>query len=199
MNVIGSSLDKSIARTEQSVVTQLMWIAAFTVATVAAARLEIPHQPVPYTLQTLVVLLSGAFLGARNGAISQVLYLAAGVLGAPVFAMGGLGMGSLLGPTGGYLLAFPVAAGVVGYVIRMRRTLPWAFLSMGIGMTIIFLSGTIQLYAVVFRKWSDAFVSGFLIFSWWDMLKLSAAAMIYHEVAKPGVLDRWFGRSWRDL
>ncbi len=184
MNFTGSSLDQSIVRSEQSVLTQLMWIVLFAAATAAGARLEIPHQPVPYTLQTMLVLLSGAFLGARNGAISQVLYLAAGVFGAPVFSSAGYGPAVLLGPTGGYLLAFPAAAGVVGYVIRARRTLPWAFLAMAIGLVLVFTCGTIQLYAVVFRNWSRAFTAGFLIFSWWDLLKLSAAAMIYHEVSK---------------
>jgi len=139
---------------------------------------------VPYTLQTMFVLLAGAFLGARNGAISQMVYLAVGVLGAPVFSMGGFGIARLLGPTGGYLLAFPVAAAVIGYLVQARRTLLWSFISMAIGLTIVFVSGTIQLYAVVFKSWSDAFTAGFLIFSWWDVLKLSAAAMIYHELSK---------------
>jgi biotin transport system substrate-specific component len=184
MEASGNVLSKSLVRTEQSVVTQMLWIALFAAATAIGARIEIPHQPVPYTMQTMFVLLSGAFLGSRNGAMSQILYLAAGVLGAPVFSMGGFGIVRLLGPTGGYLLAFPVAAAVVGYLVPMRRTLPWLFISMAIGLTIIFISGTIQLYAVVFRSWGDAFTAGFLIFSWWDVLKLSAAAMTYHELSK---------------
>lgn len=182
MNVTGnvSVLD----HTEQGVASQMMWIGVFAAATAIGARVEIPHQPVSYTLQTLFVLLSGALLGARNGALSQMLYLAAGLLGAPVFSMGGFGIAKLLGPTGGYLLAFPAAAAIVGYLIQQRRTLAWSFLSMGAGLTVIFVCGTIQLYAIVFKNWSEAFTAGFLIFSWWDVLKLSAAAMTYHEIAK---------------
>ena len=191
MDILEGAVDKSIVRSEQTVSSQILWMAVFAAATAVGARLEIPHVPVPYTLQTLFVLLSGAFLGARNGAISQFLYLAAGALGLPVFSMGGFGIGWLLGPTGGYLLAFPAAAAVVGYLVRARRTLPWAFLSMAIGMTIIFLSGTIQLYAVAVKNWTDAFVAGFLVFSWWDVIKLSAAAMIYHEVAGTPLLTRF--------
>lgn len=171
-------------RPEQGVLSRMLWIALFAGATAVGAQVEIPHQPVPYTLQTMFVLLAGAFLGARNGAMSQILYLAVGVLGAPVFSVGGFGIVSLLGPTGGYLLAFPVAAAVVGYLVQTRQTLPWVFISMAIGLTVIFASGTIQLYAVVFRSWSDAFAAGFLVFSWWDVLKLSAAAMTYHELSK---------------
>jgi biotin transport system substrate-specific component len=171
-------------RSEQSVLSQMVWIAFFAAATAIGARIEILHQPVPYTMQTMFVLLAGAFLGARNGAISQMLYLAIGVLGAPVFSMGGFGIVRLLGPTGGYLLAFPVAAAVVGYLVHARPTLLWSFISMTIGLIIIFVSGTVQLYAVVFKSWGDAFDAGFLIFSWWDVLKLSAAAMTYHELSK---------------
>lgn len=181
---MGSLLDKSITRSEHSALGQLLWISFFAAATAAGARLEIPHQPVPYTLQTFFVLLSGAFLGARNGAISQLLYLAAGAVGLPVFSMGGFGLAWLLGPTGGYLLAFPLAAFAVGYLVQRRRTLLWSFFSMAVGMLIIFTCGTIQLYSLALKNWTNAFVSGFLIFSWWDVLKLSAAAMIYHELAK---------------
>jgi len=170
--------------TGQSAVSQFVWMIGFAAATALGARIEIPHEPVPYTLQTLIVLLAGAFLGPRNGAISQAMYLAAGLLGAPVFAGGGFGLVRILGPTGGYLLAFPIAAAVVGFMQQERRSLLWSFISMTSGLLVIFAAGTAQLYAVYFRDWAEAFGAGFLIFSWWDMLKLSAAAMIYHEVSK---------------
>ena len=178
------SLTKVLIRSQQSVSAQIAWIALFAAATALGARIEIAHQPVPYTMQTLVVLLAGAFLGPRNGAISQLLYLSAGVLGAPVFAAGGFGIAKLFGPTGGYLLAFPVAAALVGYLVRKRKSLLWSFTSMAMGLFVIFASGTAQLYAVYFQDWAEAFGAGFLMFSWWDTIKLSAAAMTYHEVAK---------------
>ena len=106
------------------------------------ARFEIPHQPVPFTLQTMVVLLAGAFLGPRNGAISQLLYLGAGALGLPVFAGGAPGFLHLIGPTGGYLLAFPAAAAVTGYLVTLRRSLFWTAVSMTVGLLVIFTSGT---------------------------------------------------------
>jgi biotin transport system substrate-specific component len=130
------------------------------------------------------VLLAGAFLGPRNGAVSQLAYIGAGVLGAPVFAGGAFGFARLLGPSGGYLLAFPAAAAVVGYMVARRRTLGWTFVSMALGLVIIFAAGTAQLYALYLHDSRVAFNAGFLLFSWWDVLKLSAAAMIYHEAAK---------------
>ena len=61
--------------------SELFWIVTFAVLTTFAAQVSVPTQPVPFTLQTMLVLLSGAFLGSRNGAYSQLIYLAAGVIG----------------------------------------------------------------------------------------------------------------------
>ncbi len=87
---------------EKSIATQALWITTITALTAIGAQIEIPHIPVPYTLQTLFVLLSGAVLGKRNATISQAMYLLAGVLGLPVFAQFGFGFAKLIGPTGGY-------------------------------------------------------------------------------------------------
>jgi len=177
-------LGKRTASADRSVVVQAAWIIGFAAVTALGARLEIPHEPVPYTLQTLMVILAGAFLGARNGAISQVTYLAAGLLGAPVFAGGAFGPASLLGPTGGYLLSFPIAAAVVGSLLVRRRSLLISFIAMASGLLVVFTLGTLHLYAFYLKNWNAAFTAGFLAFSWWDLLKLCAAAMSYHEVAK---------------
>lgn len=100
------AVDKPISQSGKGVLAQALWIAGFAAATALSARLEIPHDPVPFTLQTMVVLLAGAFLGARNGAVSQLLYLGAGIFGAPVFAGGAFGAARLVGPTGGISLHF---------------------------------------------------------------------------------------------
>jgi len=166
------------------ILSQLLWVVGGAAATAASAQWQIPHQPVPYTLQTLIVLLTGAFLGARNGALSQLLYLAAGALGAPVFSGWSAGIGTLLGPTGGYLVAFPAAAAVVGFLTRRRGRFLSSLGSMAAGLLLIFVCGTLQLYAFFLHDWGVALSSGFLIFSWWDLLKLFAAATTYHELSK---------------
>lgn len=168
----------------ESALTQTLWILSFTVATALSARFEIPHEPVPYTLQTLVVILAGAFLGPRNGAISQLAYLAAGLLGAPVFAGGSCGLARLIGPTGGYLMAFPLAAAVVGLFLERRGSLSRSFFAMASGLLVIFVAGTFHLYAFYLHDIRSAFTAGLLTFTWWDALKLGAAAMTYHEIAK---------------
>ncbi len=94
---------------------RVIGVVAFAVATALGAKvaLPIPGTPVPFTLQPLFVLLAGALLGSRLGALSQTLYLVAGAVGLPIFVAGG-GIGYLLGPTGGYLLAYPLAAWFAG-------------------------------------------------------------------------------------
>ena len=176
--VLGKTVDSSPA------LAQFTWVALFALGTMLSARLEIPHQPVPYTLQTLMVLLSGAFLGPRNGMLSQLAYVAAGVLGAPVFAGGAAGFARILGPSGGYILSFPLAAALVGYLVNSRHSLLRVALSMAAGLVLVFTLGALHLCVFYTHSISAALWAGVLIFSWWDLLKLSAASMIYFEVGK---------------
>lgn len=102
---------------------RVLAVALFAVATAVGARISVPvpFSPVPMTLQTLVVLLSGAVLGPRLGASAQLAYLGAGIAGLPVFTAGA-GLGYLLGATGGYLLAFPITAFLAGLAVdRLPR------------------------------------------------------------------------------
>jgi biotin transport system substrate-specific component len=163
---------------------QVFWVGLFAAGTALSARLEIPHQPVPYTLQTLMVLLSGAFLGPRNGMLSQLAYIAAGILGAPVFAGGAAGIARILGPSGGYILSFPLAAALVGYLAGRRHSLIQVTLSMAAGLAVVFTLGALHLFAFYTHRIDTALEAGVLIFSWWDILKLSAASMIYFEMGK---------------
>jgi len=183
MNSSAKAISRPWSIAGQSVAVQILWICAFAGATALAARVEIPAYPVPFTLQTMVVLLAGAFLGPRNGALSQLLYIGAGALGLPVFAGGAIGLARLLGPTGGYLLAFPAAAAVVGYLLTRRRSLLWTAVSMMIGLCIIFASGIAGLF-VFLNDFSAAVTSGLLLFTAWDLAKLGAASMLYHEFAR---------------
>ncbi|MEJ2614843.1 MAG: biotin transporter BioY, partial [Ignavibacteriaceae bacterium] len=70
---------------------RLFWILSFSILTAVSAQVAIPVKPVPFTLQTMLVLLSGAFLGSRNGAYSQIIYVFSGFIGLPVFANGSMG------------------------------------------------------------------------------------------------------------
>ena len=168
----------------QSAITQAFWISVFAVATAVGAQIELPHTPVPYTLQSLVVLLSGGILGKRNGALSQLAYLVLGVAGAPVFSGWSFGIAHLVGPTGGYLLSFPVVAFVVGYLIEGGRSYAWILMAMVTGLLLLFAFGTLQLYLMYYHDVRLAWVNGFLIFSWWDALKLIASASVVHQIQR---------------
>jgi len=164
--------------------SQLFWILSFSALTFLSAQVVIPVQPVPFTLQTMIVLLSGAFLGARNGMISQVIYLVAGTIGLPVFAEYSFGFARLIGPTGGYLMAFPIAAYVVGYIIEKKSTNWMLVLSMITGAFIILLSGSLFLSIFLNGDLNKALFSGAIIFSIWDVIKISAAISIYKAFSK---------------
>ena len=167
-----------------AVMTRIAWIAGFAALTAIGAQVEIPHAPVPYTLQTLAVLLAGATLGRKDGALSLLAYLGAGMAGLPVFAHFSFGIATLIGPTGGYLMGFPIAAFVVGYVLRERRDFVRCLIAMTLGLFIIFSLGTIHLNFVYTHNLPDAISGGFLIFSLWDVAKLVIAAGIASMMGK---------------
>lgn len=108
-------------------------LGALIVAVSAQVAFTVPLSPVPMTLQGLAVIAVGGLFGPVAGTGALVTYLVAGLLGAPVFAQGASGMVRLLGPTGGYLLAFPVAAliaGTVGQRGNLLRSFAGALLAM---------------------------------------------------------------------
>lgn len=164
--------------------SQVFWILSFSVLTFLSAQVVVPVQPVPFTLQTMIVLLSGAFLGSRNGMISQIVYLTTGAIGIPVFAEYSFGLARLIGPTGGYLIAFPVAAFLVGYLIEKKSSTWMIILSMVSGSFIILLSGSLYLSIFLGGELNKAFYSGAIIFSIWDVIKVAAAISIYKAFSK---------------
>lgn len=107
------------ALTGSRAVRRTAGVVGFALLTALGARVSVPlpGTPVPFTFQVMAVLLAGWLLGPRLGPVSQLSYLAAGAAGLPVFAAGG-GLAYLLGPTGGYLLAYPAAAWIVGAAAR---------------------------------------------------------------------------------
>ena len=172
-----------------SLVTRAVAVVFFAALTAAAAQISVPlpFTQVPFTFQPTVVLLSGLVLGSRLGAASQVLYLAAGIAGLPVFAASATlppGVWRLFGPTGGYLMSYPLAAFVAGAFARRgfdRRYLT-SIVAMALGLVVIYTCGTLWLaYASVGRTaigLASAFATGVAPFVIADIVKLAAAAGI---------------------
>src|SRR2546428_1792097 len=125
------------------VVRQVGLVFAFSLVAALSAQIVIPIGPVPITGQTFVVLLTGALLGSRLGAMAMLAYLIEGTSGLPFFYGGTGGILHLLGPTGGYLVAFPAAAFITGAFAEHgwdKRFLT-AIAAMTIGSAVIMLSG----------------------------------------------------------
>ncbi len=164
--------------------SELFWIVSFSILTAISAQVSIPVQPVPFTLQTMIVLLAGAFLGAKNGAYSQLLYIFLGAIGLPIFADGTMGFARLIGPTGGYLLAFPIAAYLVGFLTGKSQKYVFVVISMFIAELVIISVGTFYLYASYLHNIAEAVKAGAAIFTVWMVIKVFAAASIFYTVAK---------------
>jgi biotin transport system substrate-specific component len=164
-------------------------IVGASLATAAAAHLAVPvpWSPVPLTLQTLAVLLSGALLGARRGLLAQVLYLVEGAAGLPVFAGGAAGPLVLCGPSAGYLLAFPAAAAVTGALVRVGwgRHFATALAAVAVGTGLILLAGVAVL--AHFVPAGRLLVAGVLTFLPGDILKALVGAAV---VAAASARDR---------
>ncbi len=156
-------------------------LAALVVAASAQVAVPVPFSPVPMTLQPLAVIVVGALLGPGAGAAALVVYLMAGVAGLPVFSAGRAGAAWLVGPTGGYLLAFPVAAAVVGAIATKRgegrMPLLRLLAALAAGMVVIHAGGVAHL-ALLGGDPAVAFRVGFVPFLTGDLLKIGLAAAI---------------------
>ena len=166
-------------------VAGVLFVATLT-AVAAQVSVHLPFTPVPLTLQPMIVLLGGAALGSRLGAMSQILYLAAGIAGLPVFAASAVlppGPLRLLGPTGGYLLSYPLAAYVTGWLAERgfdRRYLT-SVLAMAAGLAVIFACGVTWLawFARPAAAGFDAALrTGLVAFLPVDLYKILVAAAI---------------------
>jgi biotin transport system substrate-specific component len=153
--------------------------ASLLTALAAQVAVPVPWSPVPITGQTFAVLLSGAVLGARRGTLAQCLYLAEGAFGLPVFAGGGGGAAIFLGPTGGYLFAFPLAAGLTGALAE--RGWDRRFVTMMAAM--LFASGVIFAFGLVvlagFVPGDRLLAAGLLPFLPGDFIKAALAALAF--------------------
>src|SRR5262245_25003619 len=162
---------------------QLLSVTFVAVLTAAASQLSfpLPFTPVPFTIQPMIVLIGGAALGSRLGALSQTLYLMLGVLGLPVFAFSPelpQGFARLLGPTGGFLIAYPLAACVTGWLAErgFDRRYGTSLLAMAAGLSVIFAGGVLWLAKLV--GWPAALAGGFYPFIGVDLIKVALAAAV---------------------
>ena len=180
-------LDAITTRTDSGSRTteQIGAVLFITVLTAIAAQISIPlpFTPVPFTLQPMVVLVGAAALGSRLGLASQVLYLALGLAGLPVFAASAAlpqGAARLIGPTGGYLMSYPFAAFATGWLAErgFDRRYVTAVLAMVCGLVLIFAGGVswLMIGSQTSLGLSAALAAGFYPFAIADFAKLLVAS-----------------------
>lgn len=163
--------------------------AAVLTAAAAQVSVTLPGSPIPFTLQPMAVLLAGVVLGARQGALSQVLYLAAGVAGASAFAWSPVllpGAARLLGPTGGFLLAFPVAAAVAGLLSNrgVTRGVVGTMAAMAAGLVALYAGGIAWASLFVPAATSAGVVATFAPYAVADLVKVALVAPVVPMVRR---------------
>jgi biotin transport system substrate-specific component len=166
--------------------TRVALMAAFTAV---AAQIAIPLEPVPFTLQVLAVVLTGLLLGPRYGALAMAIYLLVGAVGIPVFAGFRGGLGVLVGDTGGYLLAYPLAAALAGVAAGAvanaprRRALVVGFLWGSLALAVIYALGATWLAVLAGLSPGAALVAGVVPFVVFDLIKVGLANLVAVAVA----------------
>ena len=190
----GTLVAAMASRTEMSGAIRFAAVLFVAALTAAAAQITIPlpFTPVPFTLQPMVVLIGGAALGSRLGMSSQMLYLLAGIAGLPVFAASAVlppGIGRLLGPTGGYLISYPFAAFVAGWLAERRfdRRYLTSVMAMTAGLSVVFLFGVAWLAwfaRPAHAGFSGALAAGLYPFLPADIVKILLAATVMPAIWK---------------
>jgi len=158
----------------QNTYVRILGILGFVALTALASKITVFREPVPFTLQVLLVLLAGFTLGARDGFFSQLTYITAIAAGMPLDA-NSLGSAAFAGPTAGYLLAFPIAAAVVG-ALAVRPNFFVRFGASLVGVAIIYVFGAMFLRLNFGLSWESAWVNGVAPFIVYDMVKAVIAS-----------------------
>lgn len=170
-------IDNVISRSR---VSDVALVLAGVLLTALAAQVQIPAVPVPFTLQTLAVLVIGATYGASRGAITMGVYALVGVLGFPVFAGGASGFSVILGATGGFLLGFIFAAALIGRLAELN----WSsdalrmFVSYVLGSVVIYAIGVPVLAMSAFASDVVAAATYMMPYLIWDAVKAVIAAAL---------------------
>jgi len=169
-----------VALAPLDLVRQVGLVIGFSLLTALAAQVVIPIGPVPITGQTFAVLLTGALLGSRLGAIAMIAYLIEGASGLPFFAGGHFGLVHLMGPTGGYLVAFPAAAFIAGAFAEhgWDRRFFSAAAAMAIGSAVIIVCGCVWFSLLTHTSIFNAIRVTVAPFILGDIVKILLAAAV---------------------
>lgn len=163
---------------------ELVLSSLFSSMTAILAQISIPLLEIAFTMQVFIVALCGLVLGKKLGFISQIIYILLGLIGLPVFTHFRGGVGILLGPTGGFILSFPIIAFIVGYFSEKFKSKLGIIFGMVLSLIISYIIGTLQFCLVTnsdFVKGITVCVVPFIIL---DIIKLNLALFVGNRISK---------------
>lgn len=165
---------------------EMILVSMFAALTAIFAQITIPLpiSPVPVTLQVLAVCLAAAILGSRLSTLSHLIYIAVGIIGMPVFSGATAGFAQIMGPTGGYIIGFPVSSFITGKIVEKRHlpTLPVTLLAMLSGLIVIYAFGMLHLSLITGVNLKTAFITGVVPFIGMDTVKIILGAAVARSV-----------------
>ncbi|WP_117170287.1 biotin transporter BioY [Paraliobacillus sediminis] len=171
--------------TSKSKLRGIILCGIFAAVTAVLAQIEVPLPIVPISGQTLAVGLTATIIGSRYGAIAMTCYALLGAVGLPVFAGFKGGLQVLIGPTGGYIFGFIVAAFVTGFILeKTKHTITMALVANTVGMIITLIFGAIQLKFILDLTWNQALVAGIYPFIVVGLIKAYLASWLGITVRK---------------
>lgn len=155
----------------------------FCAITCIASQISIPFVGgVPLTMQTLAVSLSGIILKSKKAFISQLLYIIIGAIGVPVFSGFKGGISTILGPTGGFILSFPIMAFVIGYILEKTNKKSVYFLSLIIGLLINYICGVVQFMIITKSSLIASLTCCVFPFLFTDIIKIIIASVVGYKI-----------------
>ncbi len=168
---------------EKNRTQKLILCALFAALTAVLSQIAVPLPMVPINMALLAVYLAGGVLGARDGAMSQVVYVLMGAVGLPVFSLFRGGIGILLGPTGGYIAGYILTAALVGYLVEHWGGHFWQLvLSMIIGLGLCYMLGTFWFVGISHNTFAAALSVCVLPFLPGDGVKIVLAAVLIPKI-----------------
>lgn len=159
-------------------------IFASITAILAQVSIPIPFSTVPLTMQVFAVTISGVILGAKRGFISQLIYVMLGAIGMPVFAQMTGGVHIIVGYTGGFIMAFPIMALVIGIISDKFKKLNYILLAMGFALLINYIIGTAWYSLISGVGFKEGFIACVVPFIAVDIIKVFFAATVGVNVKK---------------
>ncbi len=159
---------------------KMILIALFAATTIVCAQLivPLPFIPIPFSLSIVAVFTCGAVLDKKSAVLSQIIYILLGICGLPVFSGLSGGLQKIVGPTGGYIMAYPVMVFIIAYILEKtnKNNILYLAVAMGAGLSVCYIFGSVWLAFIQKINLMEAVVMGVVPFILLDVVKIAISA-----------------------